>query len=322
MANPEVLGLRNGEKFCVIAVEKCSSNLKGGHKLGDGTIVLTELGPVLDNTWRSWLGKIVVDHLRHCNFVLLRSAGACARPGIVDKAHRQVQKEVNSLYWLLQLSGVPNYKNAFVILGSVAARQVTVLEYSEVAPKVYRSRGAPSTPVSIDRLCEAVRLDGALRQISDHQGDFSRFKRGLSVLWKALQSRGADDRLHEFVRSIEAFILPKVGKTKKQFVNRCQTLAARNLSTEAVLEEAFDMRSDIEHLHGWDRSLGSKRDDVLWQRTRQVEQLACFVYRKVLLDPTLWSWFKTDAAISKFWAKDEAERVKLWGTGLDLSTVT
>ena len=48
------------------------------------------------------------------------------------------------------------------------------------------------------------------------------------------------------------------------------------------------MRSDSEHVHDWARSLvdysEKTRDDVAWQRTRQIEALARFAYTRIMLD--------------------------------------
>lgn len=324
MDHPQVLGLQNGDKFSLIAFEKCDSDVKDRHELPGGTTVLTELPPVLDNTWKSWLGEIAVGHLKDCNLVLLKHR-ASAKPEILDEEHKELAKQINSLFWLLHLCGVPRYRHAFFMVGSVINGQITVRQYSEVT-RVYRNRGAPRVLVSVRRLREAAELTNVSLHKLGVQADFSRVKRGLRAIWKALRSEFGEDRLHEYVRAIEALILPEAGKTKKQFVSRCQVFSRRDYSTQSLLAEIFDMRSDAEHMHQWERSLASygaaKRDSVALQRIRQVEQLACFAYRKVLLDPTLRSWFKTDAAISNFWAMKEAERVELWGTGLDLGAVT
>jgi hypothetical protein len=38
--------------------------------------------------------------------------------------------------------------------------------------------------------------------------------------------------------------------------------------------ESFDMRSDTEHVHPWDRAVqgyrADQREDVCWQRTREI----------------------------------------------------
>ncbi len=129
--------------------------------------------------------------------------------------------------------------------------------------------------------------------------------------------------LHQFVRSLEALILPDVGKTRKQFTHRCQTFARADKETRLVLQEAFDMRSDTEHLHEWDEAVqnhpANRREDVCWHRTRQIEQLACDAYSRLLRDTTLRKYFRTDATIAAFWRLPDDERCSIWGNPLDIT---
>jgi hypothetical protein len=86
------------------------------------------------------------------------------------------------------------------------------------------------------------------------KAEFRRVIRGLDALLGGLKQTG-QDRLHQFVRSLEALIFPDVGDTKRQFTHRCQTFARAAEDTRSLLQEAFDMRSDIEHLHEWDEAV-------------------------------------------------------------------
>ena len=108
---------------------------------------------------------------------------------------------------------------------------------------------------------------------------FTRLIRGLNTLFKGLKEETGQDRLHRFVRALEALILPKSGETRKNFVHRCQTFARAGDDTRTLLGEIYDMRSATEHLHPWDKAVQSyppdQREAVGWQRTRQIEHLAC-----------------------------------------------
>ncbi|HEY1580489.1 MAG TPA: hypothetical protein VGF82_25790 [Terracidiphilus sp.] len=122
----------------------------------------------------------------------------------------------------------------------------------------------------------------------------------------------ASDRLHGFVRALEALILPEAGKTEKQFISRCGLFAGPKSGETTVrnaLQEAYKMRCDIEHVHDWDRSLqvypsAGREDQALW-RTRQMEALACGIYKGILLEPILQAEFCSDASLKAFWQKPE-----------------
>ena len=65
--------------------------------------------------------------------------------------------------------------------------------------------------------------------------------RGVNILFNELQQQPGQDRLHQFVRSLEALILPDVGNTKHQFAHRCQTFARGCADTRATLLESLDI---------------------------------------------------------------------------------
>jgi hypothetical protein len=155
-----------------------------------------------------------------------------------------------------------------------------------------------------------------------NKAEFRRAIRGLNTLFKGLKETG-QDRLHQYVRSLEALILPDMGSTKKQFTHRCQTFARAGNDTQSLLQEVFDMRSDTEHLHPWDEAVQNypvdQRDDVCWQRTRQMEKLASDVYSRVLRDSALRGHFRTDATIASFWKLPDDQKRSLWGQPLDIT---
>jgi hypothetical protein len=128
---------------------------------------------------------------------------------------------------------------------------------------------------------------------------------------------------------MEALILPEIGKTEKQFVARCSLLAApqaKQGTAEKILREVYKMRSDIEHMHELDRTIKTiySADELenvgLW-RTRQMEELACAAYRKILLDPALQACFVDDAAIEAFWKKSPDEIRAAFGNICDITEI-
>ena len=152
-----------------------------------------------------------------------------------------------------------------------------------------------------------------------NETQFRRVIYGLNTLFKGLKEETAEDRLHQFVRALEALIRPEKGKTKYQFTRRCQTFARKSNETQNLLSEAYDMRSATEHLNPWGKALQScspgRGEDVYWQRTRQIEHLACEAYSRLLRNPALREHFRW----TEFWELSEDERLKLWGTPLDIA---
>jgi hypothetical protein len=158
--------------------------------------------------------------------------------------------------------------------------------------------------------------------MKSNQVDFRRVIRSLDTLFKRLQETG-QDRLHPFVRSLQALILPDIGSTKKPCTPRCQTFARAGHGTRLLLREAFDMRSDTEHLHAWDRAVQNyptdRREDLCWHQTRQMEHLAYEAYARLLRDAALQEHFRTDATIAAFWKLPDDQRRALWGKPLEMA---
>jgi hypothetical protein len=63
----------------------------------------------------------------------------------------------------------------------------------------------------------------------------------------------------------------------------------------------------------------SEREDVCWQRTRQIERLACYAYARVLLDTNVHAQYRTDDILAQFWKLRDDQRRAIWGKPLDIT---
>jgi hypothetical protein len=154
--------------------------------------------------------------------------------------------------------------------------------------------------------------------------EYARFKRGLVVLLDGLHQEFGQERLHQYVRALKALILPDLGRTTTQFVERCQTFGVGN-SVAALLREAFAMRSAVEHVHAWDHALmahaAPDRESLAMRRTRQMEGLACAAYRRILSETDVRDHFRSDESIAAFWALPDEQRRSIWGDPFDVGAV-
>jgi hypothetical protein len=317
--------LTENDKFALIAVENAYTAFPAGFEdsLSDGTIVLTKVPFELGDTWEKWLGSIRSDKLKSSNLILIRSIQSRTAP-ILDDENKSMSNHVGQLYHLLQLGGVIECEGADSMTGALHGGEAQVREHG-VAEQFIPSKGYTRSPVSFERLETAVNARKTLGSIYSST-EFYRFRRGLNILMDALKQKVGQDKLHQAVRSLEALILPDAGNTRKQFIHRCQTFATANDDAVKTLGEVFDMRSDSEHVHAWERSLQvhdkTKRYDIAWQRTRQIEALASAAYSRILLNTDILDHFKNETALEAFWKKiDDGERRKLWGHPLDLESI-
>lgn len=319
---PQTYGLANNEKFGLVAVSQCDSAIRQQEVLPGGTLVLPDLSAVLDQQWRTWLGELRSDQIERANLVIVRHAPS-TRPQILDAEHEKLSQEATDVFGLLQFSGTPSYQDAVVLKGSVGTNRLNIRGVAD-AKSFYRAVGESSTRVTLDRLQEAERRSLSWWQIIN-SGMYKRFIRGSIVLTDAVQQDFGQERLHQCVRAVEALILPTTGVTRRQFTHRCQTFTKANAAHAALLEELFNMRSDVEHPQEWDRSLVTynppDRLSVAERRVRQIQELATSTYRRILQNPALLQLFASDNSIAAFWAQQDGHRKRQWAHEIDLEAV-
>jgi hypothetical protein len=309
-------------KFALLTVNNVYTDLPpAAFQLSDGTWVMPAV-PVPDlGIWKDWIGSIRMERLGRANLVLFVEEPS-HNPEIVDEVHQRLDKALSDLFYMLHLrTGIEVAEGADLLCGSSVNGVPGIRQMSQM-PAFYQSKGWKRAPITAAWLEEGLALRAGVAAMDADKTQFRRVVRGLVTLFKGLQET-AQDRLHQFVRSLEALILPDIGSTQKQFAHRCQTFARAGDDTRTLLLEAFDMRSDTEHLNPWDEAVqgypADQREDVCWHRTRQIEHLACDAYSRLLRDAALRDHFRTEAAIAAFWKLPDDQRRALWGKPLDIT---
>jgi hypothetical protein len=316
---------RTNSKFAMLTLDGIYSELPDTEfQLSDGTWVMPRVPAVADlGIWKEWVGSIRAGSLERANLVLLAEEES-DKPLILDEVHNRLRDGLAQLFYFLHFrQGIEcsGANDPDLLCGSCANGSPIIRQMNKL-PSFHQSRGYTRAPIKEEWLKDALALRSGSRVIGSARGDFRRVILGLNVLFSGLRERG-QERLHQLVRSLEALILPDTGKTKKQFVNRCQTFALSGAAAQLALQEIFDMRSDTEHLQDWNRAVqthpAAEREDVCWQRTRQAERLACAAYSRVLLDAALQAHFRTDATLTQFWKLPDDKRRAIWGKPLDIA---
>ncbi len=319
------LSLSEGDKFSFIAIENVYAELPedfDGGQLTDGTWVLPVLPVGIGEHWKEWVGTARFDRMTRSNVILMRAARS-SNPEVLDQEHEELASQLLPMYHLLQLGGVVEYESADLVKGSML-RDIAEVRQLIQLDGFHPTRGSGRTAVTLASLEKAAMLGISWCSIKN-PGEFIRFRRGLDILIDGLKKQHGQDRLHHFVRSLEALILPDVAKTKRQLIHRCQTFAVASAANRGILEESYDLRSDAEHVHEWDKSLSNyrpdEREDIALLRTRQIERLACFAFSRILETTTLQQHFRDEQNMARFWSKDDGARRSLWGLQVDPSTI-
>jgi hypothetical protein len=316
---------RKNGKFAMLALDGVYSDLPNAEfQLTEGTWIMPHVPAVADlGIWKEWIGSIRAGSLQRANLVLLTEKESRS-PLILDEDHYRLRDDLAQLFYFLHLrQGIEcaGANEPDLLCGSCAEGNPIIRQMNKL-PAFYQSRGYTRAPITEEWMREALALRSGATAIGSAKGEFQRLVRGLNVLFAGLRETG-QERLHQLVRSLEALIQPDTGKTRNQFVHRCQTFATPGPDAQLALQEAFDMRSDTEHLQDWNRAVQtyaeSEREDVCWQRTRQIERLACYAYARVLLDTNVHAQYRTDDILAQFWKLRDDQRRAIWGKPLDIT---
>ncbi len=279
-----------------------------------------QLGPRL---WAVRKLDLELDALRDANFALYTTMPS-SKPKSLDEENQLVETLNHFLYGIL-LQSVPAYGRGFSLTGADVAGEINVRQCSDL--KDYRpSFGMPPFRLGVDELRRAAGLIDRLRGVDTGGADWGRLRRGLKVLFDGTLMPNKDgDRLHQFVRAVEALVKPEPEKTRNQFAHRIsQTFTLANDETRAILLQLFDLRSYVEHMH-WviDALEGEEagRIATVNRGTRQIDVLARAALLRVMQSDALMDAFRSDATIDAFWRMGDDERVGLWGQRLDIRTV-
>jgi hypothetical protein len=328
MTRPFVL--EDGCKFALLAATGVRVDIpQDAIVLCDGTRILARFPIELGTHWQSWLG-LKWQRLKESNLALLQVATAgfpVEQLSVFDDISAELERKVVSIFTMLRLLGTIEYETASVVTGYVHAGEDTCQTHYE-RERYYPTRGYLPWVIRERELRRAAELSAAeaalVMQFADMQK--VRFWRGWLALQNGLRQCYATDRLHSFVRALEALILPRIGETEKQFVHRCSLFAAPGSEKDAAclaLKEVYRMRCDVEHMHGWDRSLASypvaEQENVALWRTRQMEILACRVYERIFSDRTLQQNFYSDTALEGFWRREERDIRSAFGECCDIT---
>ena len=312
-------------KFALLTVNNVYTDLPtSAFQLCDGTWIMPGV-PVPDlGIWKKWLGSFRLERLGRANLVLLVEEPS-DDPWVLDDVHQRLSDDLVLLFYMLHLRvGIEiSEDDGADLLGGSSVNGVPEIRQVSQMPRFYRSKGREGAAITQDWLEDSLVLRDAVAAMKAEKTQFRRVIRGLNTLFKGLKEETGQDRLHQFVRSLEALILPKINATTRQFAHRCQTFARAGNATHSLLLEAYAMRSATEHMNRWDKALESyppdQREAVGWQRTRQIEHLACDAYSRLLRDPALREHFRTEDTIAAFWKLTDGQRCELWGTPLDIA---
>ena len=151
---------------------------------------------------------------------------------------------------------------------------------------------------------------------------YDRIARVLFIYDNAVVTQSVHERLHQFCRCIEGFILPNVGKTEKQFVSRTELFVGP--SHHDTMRVLYRMRSKVEHMHeyDWPSELAERdRRLLVLRRAALVQEIARQCISRFLVAEDVWPYYSSPDQLANFWALSSLDRQRLWGPSFDLHAI-
>ena len=180
----------------------------------------------------------------------------------------------------------------------------------------------PASRVSL-RMIERANALRKLITTMEQSGGYKRLFRILHIHYNALLSQRPEERLHDFCRCIEGFILPDKGKTTRQFRSRTALFVGSKAGDYML--RLYETRSLIEHLQplefpDWPKA---KKDCqlIILEAALVAETMSRYCIERLITNKALWPHFVDDQALADFWQLSDAQRASKWGGVLDLAAL-
>lgn len=276
-------------------------DLKFSYDFKDNVKFKRELPSINKGQWHEWLGLQWQD-IRISN-AILEVRAETQHPEVLDEENEKLTFKCRILWLSLMLTGPFYLENAYFLTGSEINSKLETRQFFKFDrwfnPGDDFIREITDIEVNKWRI-----IFQQIDKIYEQKENFSRLKRGLYCFLKGSSESQVNFRLPYFVRSLEALIMPDIGKTTKQFIKITarwwkDTSEDKYFSEDAskTLREIYDIRCNFEHMH----DLGALLEDKQLLRSYQCEEIVRKAYQTILLSDSELENFATDISIRKYW---------------------
>jgi hypothetical protein len=222
---------------------------------------------------------------------------------------------------VLLLQDFPTVTSTFLLTGS-NTDGIPIITQVGRQPQYYVGQGYPRFAVTEGIISAARDTMRGYEAIEKRPTEFLRFRRGLLAWSRATREESFSERLHQFVRALDALTMLEKGQGKSRFVHRCQTFVGAGKKNEGDLDDAYEMRNQIEHLNEWTKALHDRSAAARnWHAIRLLHLVECAArraYQRVLSTPSLLECFCNDDSSRLFWKRADHELRQAWGKPLSL----
>ncbi len=314
--------IKPNQKFSFVALSvNVDDKLPENMPFHPGLWATRKLPVSLDAEWQKWIGSIRAERIAEdCNLFLCAAMDSM-EPGVLDHENKQLDSAVMRLFDGLMLTGNVNTTATPIMIGGAYQPDgLTVRSISDLRQPMIPG-GVDYDDVTAEMVALAYRH--AMGRINfEKTTSYDRIARVLFIFDNAVVTPSVHERLHQFCRCIEGFILPNVGKTEKQFVSRTELFVGP--SHHDPMRALYKMRSKVEHMHDYEWPEGMVERDrrlIVMRRAALVQELSRQCISHFLTTENMWPHFASPDRLASFWALPPPDRQNLWGPPFDLNAI-
>jgi hypothetical protein len=272
--------------------------------------------------WRGQLGQLTCEELERSDFSLVATMPSSAL-AVLDRENLDLERRCQNLYYGMLIGHpvsselAPQLVTGSVLDGKATFRQIGRAEFPS---HVF---GAPVWDISPESLATAATYCEQLEALGYAGGRFGRAIWALNCFMAGITSTNVYEKLRDFIRTVEAFLLPDIGRTTGQFKTRTELFVGSG--HQDLTELMYRARSKVEHLHdplaimpkgdGTARLINFCR--LAWISESVARHcLATFLARQEVRDQ-----FMDDDRIRQFWTRPPFDQRAIWGPSLEMSSI-
>jgi hypothetical protein len=276
-------------------------DLKFSYDFQDNIKFKREVPLINEGKWHEWLGLQWQDIIN--SNAVLEARITTEHPEVLDGENENLTFRCRILWVSLMLTGPFYLDNAYFLTGSEINSELEIRQFFKF-DRWFHPGDDFVREITDAGVKKWKNIFQQVDKIYEQKEDFLRLKRGLHCFLKGCSESQVNFRLPYFVRSLEALIMPDIGKTTKQFTKRVvRWWKDKNEDkyfsedTTKVLKDIYDIRCNFEHMHDLEKQLEEKQ----LLRSYQCEEIVRKAYQAILLSDSELEKFTSDTSIRKYW---------------------
>ena len=296
-----------------------SDKLPESIELGNGRYIIVNPSFEIEDFWRRQLGEIKSKRIADNSILLLVVVASDHSDGSVDQ---ELIRSVRSILYSLFLQGVYFSDGGTVLCGSNSTGRMNIRSVQDLNPFVW-PRETVTALLENTVVNRARTIADGLESMYIAEQSYRRLKRGFHSYLDGIAAKHEETRMRHFVRSIESFIRPAIGKTRSQFVHRGQLFVGSSNDMSNLLGDLYGLRSCAEHMNDIHDFYAGLSEPEIEKRTAmgsfQSEVIANYTYRRAFETPGILKNFISDSSIQAFWERPTKEQKEIWGEPVNVS---